>query len=310
MKQYSRVSYAVRCQIFAFLQANYSIREIALRLNFHKSTIYREIKRNTTTRGYKIKSAQKLSLKRKRFCRRKRIFTGELKEVITSKLKCNWSPEQIVGRYRKEGVSCVSHETIYRFMRKKENRCLYRHYNRRGMSRYSRTKMKRESTLSIHQRPDVINKRLRVGDWERDTMYIAKKVKLLIITDRKTRYTAIAKFDHFNSKVAAKMSLKMTTSLGRKVYSMTNDNGTEFRGEQKMGIPVYYCDPQKPQQRGTVENTIGMLRRQLSLKTCFEELGTEGLKKIEKEFNLRPRKCLDYRTPYEVFFKTKVALAM
>lgn len=310
MKQYSRVSYAVRCQIFAFLQANYSIPEIARRLNFNKSTIYREIKRNSTESGYWAKTAHRLSRKKKRLCRRKKRFAGDLKEAITTKLQGNWTPEQIVGRYRKEGAACVSHETIYRFIRKRKNRHLYRHYNRRGMSRYSRMKMKRENTLSIHQRPELINQRKRVGDWERDTMYIANRVKLLVCTDRKTRFTKIAKFNRFDSKTAAKMSLAMTKSLGRKVHSMTNDNGTEFRGEQKMGIPVYYCDPQKPQQRGTVENTIGMLRRQLSLKTRIEEIGKDGLRKIEEAFNMRPRKCLDYQTPYEVFFRTKVALAM
>lgn len=304
------MSYAVRCQIFAYLQANFTIPEIARRLSYHKSTIYREIKRNNSTKGYRLFTAQKKAHARKILCRRKKVFTGDLKQQILQKLDQNWSPEQIAGRFRKEGVECVSHETIYRFIRKRGNKHYFRHYNRRGMSRYSRMKMSRENNLSIHERPEIINQRRRIGDWERDTMYIANKVKLLVCTDRKTRFTRVEVFNRFNSHSAAKMSLAMTQSLGKKVYSMTNDNGTEFRGEQKMGLPVYYCDPQKPQQRGTVENTIGMLRRQLTLKTNYKDLGKSGLKKIETSFNMRPRKCLDYQTPYEVFFGSRVALVM
>ena len=100
----------------------------------------------------------------------------------------------------------------------------------------------------------------------------------------------------------------MIRSLGKPIKTITNDNGPEFRGEQNHGVPVYYCDPRKPQQRGTVENTIGILRKRLTLKTDLSKMTKNGLKEIENAFNLRPRKCLGYKTPYEVFFNTKVAL--
>lgn len=113
-----------------------------------------------------------------------------------------------------------------------------------------------------------------------------------------------------NSKLVSELTLKMLKRSKGPVYSITNDRGTEFRGEQEMNIPVYYCDPLKPQQRGTVENTIGMLRRKITRKTDLVALGAKGIRKLEKEFNLTPRKCLGFRTSFEVFYKTKVALVM
>lgn len=308
MKQYSRVSYAVRCQICAFLEINLSIPEIATRLGYNKSTIYREIKRNSFKNlSYQTDQAQRWSDKRRLRCRKKRLLKGDYLDLVVKKLKEDWSPQQISKRFKLENVPSVSHETIYKFMRRKPNRKYYRYYNRRGCSRYSQRRMRKDSQLSIHQRPEIVNQRKRFGDWERDSMIVSKD-KLLVCTERKSRFTRIEPYQKFDAKMIGIKTLEMITPLGRPVRTITNDNGPEFRGDRDHGIPVYYCDPRKPQQRGTVENTIGILRKRLTLKTDLSKLTKNGLKKIEDALNLRPRKCLGYRTPYEVFFNTKVAL--
>lgn len=307
MSQYARVSYAVRCQIYAFLQIELSIPEITKRLGFHKTTIYREIKGNSLNNKYEIQRAENRAYRRRLKCRRHKILKCELLEKVKAKLNEDWSPEQITQRFRLEAVPIVCHETIYKFMRKRKNHRYFRHYNRRGYSRYSRIRMRRESCLSIHQRPKIANERLRIGDWERDSMNVGKE-KVLVCTDRKTRFTRLEAYTSFTAEDINKKTLRMIKPLGYPVHTITNDNGPEFRGKQSSEVPVYYCDPRKPQQRGTVENTIGILRKRLRLKTDIKSLGKNGLSKIELAHNLKPRKCLDYKTAYEVFFKKKVAL--
>lgn len=308
MKQYSRVSYAVRCQIYAFLEIKLSIPEIASRLGFHKTTIYREIKRNSRYgTKYVVPTAQRKADENKRKCRRKKLLEGSTLQLVVQKLEADWSPQQIHSRSKLEKVNCVSHETIYKFMRMKRNRKLFRYYKRTGYSRYSRIKMRRKECLSIHQRPKAANDRLRFGDWERDSMRITKG-HILVCTDRKSRYTKMEAYKAFNAQMINEKTIRLIKSLGRPIHTLTNDNGPEFRGEVNKHVPTYYCDPRKPQQRGTVENTIGILRKRLTLKTDLETLGINDLKRLEKELNLRPRKCLGYRTPYEVFFNKKVAL--
>jgi transposase, IS30 family len=308
LRQYSRVSYAVRCQIYAFLEINLSIPEIADRLGFNKSTIYRELKRNTLGEDvYLAEFAQVRAEKRYLRCRRKKLLKGALLKLVKSKLQKDWTPQQIRERCKVEKVSCVSHETIYKFVRRRENHHYFRFFNRRGYTRYSRLKMRRDSHLSIQQRPKIVEQRKRFGDWERDSMIVAKD-KILVCTERKSRFTKIEPYKEFNAAMISKMTLELITPLGRPVKTITNDNGPEFRGEQDHGVPVYYCDPRRPQQRGTVENTIGILRKRLGRKTMISKIGKNGLKEIEKGLNLRPRRCLGFRTPYEVFYNTKVAL--
>jgi len=312
MKQYSRVTYETRCQIIAFLQAKFSIPQIAKTLGFDKSTIYRELARNSDTRGrYHAIYADNKSKKRGQQRVRKLVINDKIADMIISKLILSWSPEQISGRLKIEKKSAPSHETIYRFIRNNPQlKTHLRWHNKRGFSRYRKLKMKSKRGISIHDRPKIINDRKRFGDRERDGMYGANKKQLLVCTERKSRYTIIKLMPKTNSTVISKLTLKVLKSSNRPYYSITNDNGTEFRGDSIKGIPVYYCDPLKPQQRGTIENTIGMLRRNISRKTDLEELGRKGIKRIEKNFNLKPRKYLGYKTPFEVFYNKKVALAV
>jgi len=313
LKKYSRVSYEVRCQISALLQVKLSIPEIALRLGFNKSTIYREIKRNSIKASgsfsfsYNSLRAHKLAKNRYSRCKRKSIITANVEKIIQSALKEGWSPEQVSGRIKKEKLANISHETVYRYTRNNPEYKRYLRWNgRRGYGRYRQRKAKPAWMKNIKLRPPIVNKRKRIGDWERDSMYIKDRKTLLVLTDRKSRYTLIDKLETHTAKIVADKTSKLLKQAGRKVFTITNDNGGEFRFKSPEEYKVYWCDPHKPQQRGTVENTIGTIRRYVKKDTDIKDIDLELLNKL---INLKPRKVLDYKTPYEVFFNKKVALA-
>lgn len=308
MKKYKRVSYAVRCQIDACLGTKLSVPQIARKLGFHKSTIYRELKRNSLWNKYTPGYASDLAAKRFVACRRKPIITGSIEKVVQSGLREGWSPEQVAGRIKKEKISNLSHETVYRYTRNNpEFRKYLRWHGRRGYGRY-RQRMERPAWMkSILSRPKVVEQRKRIGDWERDTMYIKDRKTLLVLTERKTRYTLISALKTHSAKEVAAITTKLLQSTGKKAYTLTNDNGGEFRFKEKENYDVYWCEPHKPHQRGTVENTIGTIRRYVKRDTALENVDVERLIKI---LNLKPRKVLDYQTPYEVFYNKKVALAV
>ena len=311
MNQYRRVSYGVRCQIYAYLQAQIPIPEIARRLGFHKTTIYRELKRNGRQR-YAPQAAQIRASRRYALCRRPYVVTMKMEKLIEKLLREDWSPQQMSGRLVLENQPRASHQTIYNFVnQRRELYILLKRYNKRGAGRIrQRSLTKREGFMSIHQRPEIANQRKRIGDWERDTMQTLNRNHWLVCTDRKSRYVKLAPTTSLKNEAINKLTRKMLKEGGHKIYSMTNDNGKEFRKNLNWGVPTYFCDPRRPQQRGTVENTIGLLRRYVSRKTDTKDWGLKEAKWLEKKLNLRPRKVLGYKTPYEVYFNRKVALAV
>lgn len=313
MKQYSRVSYAERCQIVAYLETGFSIPVIASKLGFHKTTIYREIARNSLRKNktgrYVALSAQVKATRRRRNNHRRAVIQKELKFLIVSRLEQGWSPPQIAARLSLENVTRISHETIYRFVRKNsEYKNLLRWGGRRGIGRYGQRRNKLNRVNKIQDRPAIANNRQRIGDWERDTMYGANRKQLLVCTDRKSRYSVLSKLPQADSNTVNATTLRALSELGKKVYTITNDNGTEFRKPLKSSIIVYHCDALRPQQRGTVEHMIGNLRKWIKRDTDLEKLSRRKIKRLESLLNKRPRKCLGYLTPYEVFYNKKVAL--
>ena len=312
MRKYRRMTYEDRCHISALLQANFTISEISKKYGFHKSTLYRELNRNNLKGFYSAEIATEKAAKRYRSCRRKKIITNEVRELILAYASLGWSAEQVSGRLKKENKLLISHQTIYRtFYRKAAGWKIIRQRRRkRSGGRVTQRRAMRKNRLSIHQRPAIVEQRKRIGDWERDGMYGANRQQLLIFTDRKSKYTKIKKMKTGRSKDVTNITLETLSSLGKKVFTLTNDNGTEFNDAASLPYKTYYCDPQKPQQRGTVENTIGLLRQYIKRKTDLETMTDAELQAVEDKINFRPRKGLDYRTPFEVFFNKKVALVM
>jgi transposase, IS30 family len=312
MRSYRRVAYEDRCQIQAFLQVKVSKKEMARSLGFHRSTIYRELLRNRLhRRGYIAGRANKKAVLRVRGCRRPRLIQGELADFVVNRLMEGWSPEQICGRLNRERGTTLSVPTVYRFVHQHWHAfkdCL-RWFNRRGGGRLRMRRYKRSIGLSIRARPEAANLRSRRGDWERDLFRVANQKQFLICTDRKSRYTKLAKAPVFTAKNIASLTGVLLQTTKTKVHTITNDNGTEFKDVSSLKIPIYFCDPRRPQQRGTVENTIGLIRHYIKRTDSFDQISTHYLQEIEDRLNLRPRKCLDFKTPHEVFYRKSVALA-
>ncbi len=312
MPAYRRVTYEDRCQIFYYLARGISKSNISKKLGFHKSTISREIHRDTGLKNYSFESAHQHSLRSKKRCRRKYLIKGKSTDIIKAWLRFGLSPEQISGRLKVESLLKVSTPTIYNYLNRLDDLSLKTHlrrYGRRGGGRHAQRKGKRSQFRSIWDRSKAVKSRFRRGDWERDGMYIADRKQLLVLNERKSRYVKIVHMGTGRPKEVTEMTNKIITKMPFKSYTMTNDNGPEFRDSQNVNIKTYHCDIGKPQQRGTIENTIGLLREYISRKSNARELTNKEIKRIEDFINFRPRKCLDYKTPFEVLFKTKVALA-
>lgn len=301
MKKYARVSYAVRCQIFALKKTQTPISTIASITGYHKSTIYRELMRNKGSRSYFPERADYLAKRRAKSRIRKPVIYAEIKRVIINRLSLGWSPEIIVGRLKEENLASMSHETVYRFLRKNPHYATnLKFYKRRGYGRYRQMSARPSWMIGIKQRPAIVERRSRFGDWERDTMYVKNRGFLLVCLERKSRLIKIAELKTHKAEEVASMTTKLVRSTGRKIYTMTNDNGGEFRWKNPLGYRCFYCEPHKPHQRGSVENVIGLLRQYIKRDTDLKDV---DLKLIENRVNSRPRKVLDYKTPIEVFYK-------
>jgi transposase, IS30 family len=316
VRQYSRVTYGQRCQIFALMQTEITIPEMAKRLGFNKSTIYRELKRNISPKPnslykweYDPLRAQALACDRKMKCRRPIKINSEIILEIKAMLEIRWSPQLIAGRLKRQGKCNLTHQTIYRFIKQNPVYERYLHFYGRRRFEYKRRKdLPRPGWwVSIEKRPDVCVRRERIGDWERDTL-IGRKRKnaLLVCTDRKSRFTKVAFIEKLNSEIISNKTMELIRETSRAALTLTNDNGSEFKAPNKLPIPVYYCHPGSPQERGTVENTIGIIRRFFPKKSDLLNINTTAL---ENWLNHRPRKVLDYKTSHEVYYEKEVAMA-
>jgi IS30 family transposase len=318
MSSYSRVTLEDRIKIKVFLQQGKCPAEIARELGKHRSTISREIKRNSGGRGYRINQAQRLAEAREAAKHAPYVMTEELKATVNQLLKKKWSPEQISNRLAKENLPTASAETIYKYvyMDRKNGGELWRHLRRSHRRRKPRFPSQNrrgviKDATAIHERPKAAEKRKKKGHWERDTMLgLDRKTGILAMTDRKTRFNKFIKLDR---RTAPKVTAATIKGLkGLPLRSITNDRGLEFaehkKCSDKLGVKIYFCDPYSSHQRGTNENRIGILRQYFPKKSCLKKVTQGQIRKIEFEINNRPMKCLDWRTPYEAMMGVTVAL--
>lgn len=305
------------------LAAKLPVREIAEYLGRDQSTIYREIQRNTHVddelpelNGYHALAAQ-YSYEHRRAVHRKLISSPQLKAVVEDRLKAGWSPEQIAGRMKFEKHSRrVSHETIYRYTYSPEGRAeqFYRHLpeqrrlrRKRGMRRHHGVRFPRH--LAIAARPDIIAARCQFGHWECDLVQFRKvfgQVNITSLVERVSRYTVILKNQDRQSRPVMEGLISILSPLPSHARrSITFDRGTEFTAwahlQAGLGVDPWFCDPQAPWQKGTVENTNNRLRRYLPRKKDPRFLSHDDLLVISDHLNATPRKCLGWRTPAEVF---------
>jgi IS30 family transposase len=285
--------------------------EIGRALGRDKSTIGRELQRNATGGEYLAGQAQDASERRRRERPLvRKMEAPELNDAVRTGLAHEWSPQQIANRLKQQGKPSVSHQTIYAWIRQDQDREHWQTFlRRRGKRPYRPKKAGLPGAARIRDRPEVIEQRLRLGDFEGDTVLGPPGTGgVATLVDRKSRFTIVVKVkskdaDHVHAKI--KQRLKELDEEHRR--SITFDNGTEFarcrRLEKHLGLELYFADPGCPYQRGTNENTNGLLRQYFPKGTDFREVSHCEVRRVEKLLNDRPRTCLSYRTPAEVFFE-------
>lgn len=326
-KQYTQLTSEER-DIIAILRAQGTEPgEIARILGRHKSSICRELKRNKSPiyNVYLSHRAQQRAVKRKKYAaQRPRLKDEVIMAYVIEKLYLGWSPEQIAGRISHDipGQS-ISHEAIYQFIYDRETlrhmdlrSCLPRRHRKRLQHGHSRKHRKTHipERVPIKDRPTCINERREPGHWEVDTLVSRQSAPSLgIALERLSRRVHIAKLA---AKTARELRLALNRRLSRHPEHMrktiTYDNGSEnvehILVNKTLDTQSYFCEPYHSWEKGSVEHTIGLIRRFLPKKTDFATITTEQLRQIENLLNNRPRKVLNYKTPKEVFSES-VALA-
>ena len=320
MRSYSQLTREQRYQIFVLKKARHSQSVIAQLLGVHKSTISRELKRNRGLRGYRPKQAHQFAQLRHQDKPRSKI-TADTWTTVERLLKLQWSPEQISGWLRKTRRGSVSHEWIYRYIyaNKAAGGDLHMHLRCRKQrkKRYGSKSLRGQLTdrQSIETRPALVEKRSRVGDWELDTI-IGKRHQQAIVslTERKARLALIAKVERKTAEQVSAAVIHLLKPYIGKVHTLTSDNGKEFAKHkeisEKLDADFYFARPYASWQRGTNENMNGLIRQYFPKQCDFKTITDKEIQIVMHRLNNRPRKCLGYKTPNEVFFEeTTVALA-
>ena len=291
-------------------------KEIAHALGRCPSTISRELRRNGKGEGYYAAQAQQESERR----REERPITRkmddpEINQAVRAGLGRDWAPEQITGRMKQENPDCpdrcVSPQTIYTWIKQHEDREHWESHLRRRGKRPCRRKNTAATcdAARIANRPEVIERRLRLGDFEGDTVLGPPGTGgLATLVDRLSRFTIIVKIQSKDAEhVHHRLKQRLKELDEERRHSITFDNGTEFarchRLEKHLGMQLYFADPGCPYQRGTNENTNGLIRQYFPKGTDFRDISHVEVRRAENLLNNRPRDCLGYRTPAEVFFE-------
>lgn len=308
---YQRLTLKERYQIQTYLDSCLSLRGIARKLKVSPSTISNEIAKCGII--YDAEVAQEITSQRnlsRRFGRYK--IKGRLKVVIKQKLSMKWSPEQISGRLKFEGRDAISHQSIYRYIERDKSAGgrIFKHLRILRKQRKDRKSINwqpfydsRQERTHISKRPKIVEKRRRLGDWERDLVFgKVNETLLLTMTDRVSRLNRLELIRKKCSKLVHKGTLKGLKF--ERVKSITNDNGKEFAMHKetsvKLKAPCYFARPYRSWERGTNENANGLLRQYFPRKTSMKGLTAKQVKQVERQLNNRPRKILGYKTPFEV----------
>ena len=310
-----------REEISRAIVAGETIRAIAARLGRAPSTVSREIARNGGAEQYRASRADQACWDRARRPKRCKLAQRpELAVLVAGKLQLEWSPQQIAGwlkhTYPSDGSMHVSHEAIYRSLfiqargaLKKE---LLAHLRRtRGMRR-SRHYTQKTSThgqitgaVLISERPAEVEDRAVPGHWEGDLVFGGNTSQIATLVERHTRYVMLVKIDGRDTETVVNALIRHSRKLPQELYkSLTWDRGKEMAGHRKFtlatDIKVYFCDPQNPWQRGSNENTNGLLRQYMPKGMDISGFSQAKLNAIARRLNERPRETLGFRTPAEV----------
>lgn len=317
---YTHLSLKQRFRLEAWSELPLTQEEIAYKIGVSSSTVSREFLRCGGRETYDARKAHSRSSwcrKKGKRMSKKLLLDPFLYAYVEEKLLLYWSPEQIVGRGREEMAAMVCHETLYQFIY--EEKSEWRKYLRQKKGKYRRrwgTKQKekeREEAKKsrIDTRPVVVETRERIGDWEGDTIVGGEKTTgVLTHVERKSGYLFGDLFLKKTSVLIREKTVQRFQAVSKeKKYTLTYDNGTEFSDHERLerfsGISIYFAYPYHSWERGTNENTNGLLRQFFPKKMKFATLRQKDVDRVVSLINHRPRKRLGYLTPYEVFVEGK-----
>lgn len=320
---YQHLTIEQRYHIQAYKEAGYTQRSIALNLGVHPSTICRELKRNSSSqrKRYTANKAEQISNDRRMYASRKsnKKINKSVEKLIVKYIKEDWSPEQVSHAALKLKYNIdISFVRIYQFIEQDRlnGGSLHTHlrfYNKKRRIKYGtangRTLIKHR--VSIEQRPDIVNDKGRVGDFEIDT--IIGESRKGVITTAVDRASFFTKISMPTSKKASEVRSEVKRILlpfKDKIFTVTSDNGLEFSDHisisKSLDCDWYFCHPYSSWERGLNEHTNGLIRQYIPKGTSFENITANDIKRIENKLNNRPRKSLNWKTPYEVFYGERI----
>lgn len=323
IKVFHQLSEQERSKIEVLIKAGNSKAEIADLIGRHISTIYRELSRNTPKRGVgakvynasnaQLKTEKRHKLKPKRVCFTDDLKTKVYKQIVDDKL----SPELIAGAAKRNNEVCVSHETIYKWIwqckhgnkqKDRKYKSLCKHLKHHGRHRKRKNSHDNRGCIqyrvSIEKRPEIANKRNRIGDEEMDIV-LGKNHSpgLLVLQDRKTRMTWLDKIDNKKADYIEKKINNLMQRCKHKIRTISTDNDKAFAYHYKLKVPVYFTHPYSSFEKGSIENRIGVLRRFFPKKTDFRKLTKKEIKLVEHKLNNRPMKLFNFETPLQQYKK-------
>jgi len=305
-----------RYQIVAYLKCKKSKSFIAEALGVDKSTIYRELNRNSSKTGkYNAGFAQKLCEEKKERFKRVRKFDTPTKKLIIQYIRQEqWSPEQITGYCKANNIPMVSHERIYQYVRqdKLNGGDLYKNMRHRLKHRKrpigEKNRIPIKNRVSIDERPKIVNDKTRFGDWELDTIVGQNnKGAIITATERTTNFFLMKKLPFGkNAKQLSKELIRLLLPYKKFVHTITTDNGTEFAEHEyiaeKLDANIYFAHPYSSWEKGLIEYTNKLIRQYIKKKTDFKEYDNKYITEIQRKINKRPRKKLKYKCPTQIFY--------
>ena len=314
---YRHLTQEERYQIYALKKAGHTQSEIACVLERSTSTISRELTRNSGLRGYRPKQAHSLSLERQSMNARQ--IDDATWQFTHEKLLLEWSPEQISGHLLETGQAGISPETVYQriYADKRAGGLLWKKLRSQKLRKKRYGVISRRGMIpnrrSIEDRPAIVESRCRIGDWEADTI-IGKNHRQAIVSivERKSGFTLIQKVERKTAQAVSQAMTKLLKPYKNKVHTMTSDNGREFTKHEEIATALdadfYFAHPYSSWERGTNENTNGLIRQYFPKNRDFTTITDKEIRTAMERLNNRPRKRLGYKTPHQVFFKSGVAL--
>ena len=317
---YTQLTQEERYQIYALKKAGHDQATIAEIIDRNPGTISRELRRNQGLKGYRPQQAHNLALMRRQDKSQPRLGQ-QVWQQVEALIREEWSPEQIVGRLEMEQGVSISHEWIYQYIYadkrsggdlyqylrcQKVRRKRYGSYDRRGII---------PNQVSIDDRPAIVDTKRRFGDWEGDTV-IGKghRGALVTLVERKSLYTVIRAVLRKTAEAVRNAVTEGLMPHKDRVHTITYDNGREFTDHEGMASDldarIYFAHPYASCERGLNENTNGLIRQYFPKGRDLTTVTRTEVEQAMNKLNHRPRKSLGYRTPHEVFFKTRTSLTV